>query len=382
MKFAHLADCHIGSWREPELRELSIKSFENAIDICIKEHVGFIVISGDLFDTSLPSIDIIKETASILKKLKEYDISCYIIPGSHDFSPSGKTMLDVLEHSGLLENVMKFKDNKLQFTEDKTGVKITGIYGKKGSLEIETYQSLKKEHLEKEPGFKIFLFHSLLEELRPKNMIGEAHSLTLLPKSFNYYAGGHPHITTNKKYEKYGTIAYPGPIFPNNFKELEELKYGNFYIIEVNKNINIKKIPLKMKEIYSYKIDANNKTHSEIQREINDIKETEGIITLRIEGTLKEGKPSDIKFKEIKSHVFLKNTSKLLSKEAEKIRIMETETAEEDIIKELNKEKIFNNEIIKGLMNGLDKEKEEGERNIDFEDRIIKDIIKILEMDI
>ena len=44
MKFAHLADCHIGSWREPELKELSIKSFEKAIDICIKEHVGFVLI--------------------------------------------------------------------------------------------------------------------------------------------------------------------------------------------------------------------------------------------------------------------------------------------------------------------------------------------------
>src|SRR3989339_2118531 len=142
MKFAHLADCHIGGWREPELKELSIKSFEKAIDICIKERVGFVLISGDLFDTSLPSIDIIKETASVLNKLREYDISCYIIPGSHDFSPSGKTMLDVLEHSGLVENVMKFKNNKLKFTEDKTNTKITGILGLRSGLEKKHFQNL------------------------------------------------------------------------------------------------------------------------------------------------------------------------------------------------------------------------------------------------
>src|SRR3989344_2567560 len=244
MKFAHLADCHIGSWREPELRELSLKSFEKAIDTCIKEHVAFVIISGDLFDTSLPSIDIIKDTASILKKLREYDTPCYIIPGSHDFSPSGKSMLDVLEHSGLVENVMKLENNKLIFTEDKTGVKLTGIYGKKGSLEIETYKKLEKEHLEKENGFKIF----------------------------NYYAGGHPHITAYKSYKDYGIVAYPGPIFPNNFKELEELNHGNFYIVDVNEVINIKKIPLKMKEVYSYNINADNKTPSEIQKEIDNIK--------------------------------------------------------------------------------------------------------------
>lgn len=378
MKFAHLADCHIGSWREPELKELSLKSFEKAIDTCIQEHVGFVIISGDLFDTSLPSIDIIKETASILNKLREYDISCYIIPGSHDFSPSGKTMLDVLEHSGLLENVMKFKDNKLQFTEDKTGVKITGIYGKKGSLEIETYKNLEKEHLENEPGFKIFVFHSLLEELRPKELIADSHPLTLLPKNFKYYAGGHPHIVTHKDYKNYGTIAYPGPIFPNNFKELEELKHGNFYIIEVNKELNIKKIPLKIKEVHSYKINADNKIPYEIQKEIDNITETEGIITLRIEGTLKEGKPSDIRFRDIKSCCFLKNTAKLLSKETEEFKIIETENIEEDTIKEYNKEKIFDNGIIRNLMDTLDKEKDEGERNMDFEDRILKDAKEIL----
>lgn len=382
MKFAHLADCHIGGWREPELRELSIKSFEKAIDICIKEHVGFVLISGDLFDTSLPSIDIIKETAAILNKLREYDISCYIIPGSHDFSPSGKTMLDVLEHSGLVENVMKFNEDKLIFTEDKTGVKITGIYGKKGALEIETYKTLEKEHLEKEPGFKIFMFHSLLEELKPKGFPVEGHALSLLPKNFNYYAGGHPHFITTKKYPEYGVISYPGPIFPNNFKELEELKQGNFYIVEFNNEINIKNVPLEIKKVNSYCIDANNKTPSEIQKEIDNIEETDGIILLRIEGILKEGKPTDIKFREIKSHSFLKNTSKLLSKETEEIKISETTNIEEDFVKEFNKDKIFDDRIILDLMNMLDREKEEGERIMDFEERIIKDIKKLLEIEI
>jgi len=39
MKFAHMADCHVGGWREPELKELSILSFEKAIDICIERNM-------------------------------------------------------------------------------------------------------------------------------------------------------------------------------------------------------------------------------------------------------------------------------------------------------------------------------------------------------
>ena len=170
MKFAHLADCHLGGWREPKLQELGIKTFKKVIDLCLNEYVGFVLISGDLFDTALPNIELLKETAHELSRLKENDIPVYIIPGSHDFSPSGKTMLDVLEKAGLLENVSKLKDNKLEFTVDRTGTKITGLLGKKGSLDRENYESLDKTNLEKETGFKIFMFHTTLNEFKPKEM--------------------------------------------------------------------------------------------------------------------------------------------------------------------------------------------------------------------
>ena len=81
------------------------------VDISLSENVDFILIAGDLFDIALPSIDILKSTAKILNKLKDFDIPIYIIPGSHDFSASGKTMLDVLENTGLVHNVMKFNNN-------------------------------------------------------------------------------------------------------------------------------------------------------------------------------------------------------------------------------------------------------------------------------
>ena len=47
MKFAHLADCHIGGWRDPKLKELGIRSFESAVKVCIEENVGFVLIAGD-----------------------------------------------------------------------------------------------------------------------------------------------------------------------------------------------------------------------------------------------------------------------------------------------------------------------------------------------
>src|SRR3989338_11407517 len=160
MIFAHTSDCHIGGWKEKKLQDLNIESFRKLIETCIKRKVEFLIISGDLFNTALPQIELIKEVTLLLKKLKDTGIRVYCIPGSHDFSPSGKTMLDVLENAGLVKNVFKFKNNKLKFTEDKTNTKITGILGLRSGLEKEYFKNLEKEHLEKEQGFKIFMFHT------------------------------------------------------------------------------------------------------------------------------------------------------------------------------------------------------------------------------
>ena len=206
MKFSHIADCHIGAWRDPKLKELNIKAFFEAIAISLKEKVDFILISGDLFNTSLPGIDKLKDVVKILKNLQNKEIPVYLIPGSHDFSPSGKTMLDVLEEAGLCINVVKGKvdENKklnLQFTVDKkTGAKITGMLGKRGMLERSFYEELNREPLEKEPGFKIFMFHTALTELKPKKLeMMESAPISLLPKNFDYYAGGHVHIVEKSR---------------------------------------------------------------------------------------------------------------------------------------------------------------------------------------
>ena len=389
MKFAHFSDCHIGGWREDTLRNINLRSFEKAVDICITEHVGFVIIAGDLFDTALPSIEILKQTAKILSKLNDYDIPVYIIPGSHDFSASGKTMLDVLENAGLVTNVMKFEEGKLQFTKDKTGVKLTGIYGKKGGLEIVDYDKLDKVHLENEDGFKIFLFHTLINELKPKEFeMVEASSLSILPMGFNYYAGGHPHFVYSKYHNSYGLISYPGPIYPNNFQELESLKHGGFFIADVKEGkVEAKHIPLNILEVVSYFIDANDKTPRQVEQDILDtVQNYKGkILTLRIEGCIKSGKLSDINFKGLlenfkDAYYVLKNTNKLTTNEFNELSVdlRNVDDIEISVIKEHSKQSIFDEYKILDIIKVLDKEKFEGEKNSDFDNRVVKDIADLI----
>jgi DNA repair protein SbcD/Mre11 len=388
MKFAHLADCHIGGWRDEALKELSIASFEKAIQICIEKKVGFVLIAGDLFDTALPSIDILKRVANTLKDLKEHDISTYVIPGSHDFSPSGKTMLDVLENAGLIENIEKFKENKLQVFEDRTSTLLAGLGGKRNSLEIEEYKELEIEQIDPN-AFKIFMFHTAIDEYKPQELNNtQCTPLKMLPQGFNYYAGGHVHYIFTGTFLD-GKVVYPGPLFPNNFREIEKLKQGGFYIVNVeNNNTELEHIPIKLKEVYSIRINADHKNPPQVEYEIESaLRELKDkIVTLRVEGKLTEGTPAQINFKKIKeltneSYAFLKNTTKLTSHEfeiKEDIQLDEEEDVELAIL-EHHKEEI-NTSLMKDLITQLDTEKQEGEKSTDFDIRVISEGFKILKL--
>ncbi len=394
-----MADCHIGGWRDPKLRDINTKAFSRAVEMCIEKKVDFILISGDLFNTSLPSIDGLKSVVMELRKLKDNSIPAYVIAGSHDFSPSGKTMLDVLEEAGLMVNVVKgsVEGNslKLRFTIDKkTGAKITGMLGKKGMLERKFYESLDTSNLEQEKGYKIFMFHTALTEFKPYDLKDiESSPLSLLPKGFDYYAGGHVHYVFEADEPHYGKIAFPGPLFPNNFRELEKLEKGGVYIVE---DENVTWEPLQIYNTFHIKLDCNLKTpeevNSELDRMISNKEFIETIVTIRLFGKLKSGKASDINLMDIFSKLYdksayfvMKNTNKLTSEEFEEVKVsaLSADEIESSLIREhAGKIKFpFSEDEAKAtreLMKVLDSEREEGERVYDFEERIKKDIDSLL----
>ena len=393
MKFAHMADCHIGGWREPVLREASVRAFVTAIDSCIEKNVDFIIISGDLFNTSLPAIDKLKVVVEKLKELKDREIPVYIIAGSHDFSPSGKTMIDVLEKAGLVTNVVKgFVENNqlnLNFTIDrKTGAKIAGMLGKKGMLEKKFYETLNLDSLERESGYKIFIFHTAITELKtPELEKMDSSSISLLPKNFNYYAGGHVHDVIKTTLENYGTIAFPGALFPNNFKELEKFGNGGFYIIEDGE---MEWVGVNIHKKFSIRIDCDEKTTAEIESEIR--KQAEGkdfentIVTLRLYGLLREGKPLDIDFREIVSGItekgavaVLKNINSLVSRQFEAIRVSgSVENIEERLFEEHLSQLGMAKDDAMAIALVLAKEKQEGEKTAEFEQRLLEEARKLL----
>ena len=132
VKFAHLADVHLGGWKQQPLQELNTQSFKKALEICIKEKVDFVLISGDLFDSAFPQIDVLKETFAEFRRLHDAKIPCFLIAGSHDYSVSGKTFLDVLEKAGFCKNVGNFEEREGKIILNPTIYKGIAIYGYPG----------------------------------------------------------------------------------------------------------------------------------------------------------------------------------------------------------------------------------------------------------
>jgi len=303
-------------------------------------------------------------------------------------------MLDVLCQAGLYENVAKFEESgdllKLHFTTDpKTGAKITGIIGKKGGLEKDYYHYIDREHLEQQDGYKIFLFHTALSELKPDHLDKmPANPISLLPRNFDYYAGGHVHIVKHTNLEGYQNVVYPGPLFPNSFSELEKLEGGGFYLVEDG---TPRFVPVILHPISNIEVNSEYQTPQQLTEEL--LRQTERplenmIVTLRVTGRLREGGISDIDFSRVfeqcyanGAHFVMKNTNKLQS------TILQTKTLHTEAIEDIEHSVIaehlgqfkeyspeHESRLAKSLLHTLSIEKDDGERVIDFEEKVIEDV--------
>lgn len=383
VRFAHISDVHLGGWKQQPLQNLNFQSFKKAIDTCINSKIDFILFAGDLFDSAYPPIEVLKETFAEFKRLKDAQIPAFIIAGSHDYSISGKTFLDVLEKAGFCKNVMNIEE-----TEDKIilnpilykGVAIYGYPGKKSGLEI---PDLRKIKLNDSPGmFKIFMLHTTIDKVKG-NLPIDSIETDILPKA-DYYALGHIHIDF-----RHNNFVYPGPMFPNNFQELEDLKHGGFYLIDTSLENPLQKIEIQLKEIVPIKIEIENTINAteKIISKIDEADVEDKIILLRIKGELESGKNSDIKFSKIeeaalrnKAYFLLRNTHDLKTKDVEmEVEVKEIDNLEDETIKAYSQQNPTNfNKFISQLMNSLAIEKQEGEKSDIFATRVVEEARRIL----
>ena len=232
MIFSHISDTHLGLEQYGlEEREQDVyDSFNQAIDISIKDKVDFVIFAGDIFHTPNPSGKAILQMANALKRLKQNSIESFFILGEHDISRIRATPVSYVYHN--LEFSKYVGRGEPVYHKD---VMIAG-FDKIRKNEITTFEekfrkldSLAKQH----SGHKILVLHQGITELN--QFAGELNASDL-PKNFTYYAMGHLHDKLVKDFDHLGgPLAYPGSTEMTTSEGIKETEKG-FFEVDISSN--------------------------------------------------------------------------------------------------------------------------------------------------
>ena len=103
MKILHLADLHLGK-NVSGLSMIDSQRYvlNEAIELCKKENIKHIIISGDVYDRSIPPEDAVNVLNNFLSVVVlDEKIQVYIISGNHDSKERLSCFNGILEKQGL-----------------------------------------------------------------------------------------------------------------------------------------------------------------------------------------------------------------------------------------------------------------------------------------
>ena len=341
MLFSHISDMHLGLQQYGlEEREQDIyDSFNQAIDISIKDHVDFVIFAGDIFHTPNPSGTAILQMANALKRLKENSIESFFILGEHDISRMRATPVPYVYHN--LQFSKYVGDGKPVYHKD---VMIVG-FDKIRKNELEQFEekfreldSLVKQH----NGHKILVLHQGVTEIN--QFAGELNSSDL-PKNFTYYAMGHLHDKSVKQFDQLGgPLAYPGSTEMTSSEGIKETEKGFFEVDISSQEAKPNWIKLDTRPQFSTKIEAEDldTSISEVLEKISSLNK-KPVIEIKIIG------------KDIERDVVQTKISKIIPKTLHcSWKMLQSEDASSVL---LNRPARIDEELLKLAINGLKSEK-------------------------
>lgn len=232
MKFAHIADVHLGlSRRIVNTREEDVaRNFETAIKKSLSEGVDFILIAGDLFDSARPTPQTLREAVRILGMAREAGVPVFAIEGNHDRTHRKSSAYALLEDLGLI-HLVGIREERVENEYLRSEPLEDGylVYGKVGDVTIKgmKYQNapwFRRNDLRdifRPEGKSILMLHQGIEEttkdVESQYSVGEL-ALSQIPEGFTYYALGHIHTNYITNVGK-AYLVYPGSVERTSAKE-------------------------------------------------------------------------------------------------------------------------------------------------------------------
>lgn len=277
MLISHISDIHLGyaqfnlQEREEDLYEV----FEESIDKSISEHVDCVILAGDIFHNPRPNGASIIKLARELKKLKEKSIPVYFILGEHDISRTSDVPIPFLFHNlGLAKRLQPDLPARINdlliygFNKERRSNLDNGLLKPFRNLEKKLNQDVDRLSVEHRKIKKILVLHQGLYDFN--KFAGEIFSSDL-PRGFNYYAMGHYHDHTEKKFPELGdgVVAYPGSLDLGHNEPISTVEKG-FLVVDLSncpENINTHWMKLeKRRSQINYSIE-----YSELEKGLNHL---------------------------------------------------------------------------------------------------------------
>lgn len=242
-KFIHTADLHLDSpfkgisEVDPELSfyltEAAFKTFSSIIDLCIKEGVLFLLISGDIYDGEDRSLRAQLKFRTELKRLYDANIKVFIAHGNHDPLDGWSANLE------WPKNVHIFSGKNVEsITVDHQGEPVATIHGISFSTrKIASNLSRKfpKVSTKNEDIFSIGMLHCLVQGSTGHEPYSPCSLNDLISRNYDYWALGHVHNRAVLNKED------PVIIYPGNPQGLHPGEAGprGCYLVQVNPERNI-----------------------------------------------------------------------------------------------------------------------------------------------
>ncbi len=266
MKILHLADLHLGKiLQEQSLIEDQEYMLKEIINIIKVEKVQVLLISGDVYDRSVPPTEAVNLLDDFLKTLiKELKIKVFIISGNHDSKDRLGFGNKIFEDEGLYIESRYTGILKKVKLEDKYGplniymlpfikpVEVKKFFEDdlENNYDLAINKIIEKEEIDKSER-NIIMVHQFVTagNVKPERTESEVLSLGGIEnvdvsnfKSFDYVAIGHVH-----RPQKIGrdTARYAGTILKYSFSEINHNKSIPIIDIKEKGNITINLLPLK-----------------------------------------------------------------------------------------------------------------------------------------
>lgn len=253
MKFMHLADLHIGkSVNGYSMIDDQVYALDQIVKLLEEENIEMLLIAGDIYQNSVPSVEAIRVFERFLIKLNNLNITTFIISGNHDSSDRLSYANEFFRESKIyISNSYSGKIEKISF-EDNYGkinfylfpyIKPSNVKRYFEDLEIYTYQDAVKAVIESidldTDERNIMISHQFIlnAELSESEEIyaGEAEAVSMnLYKDFDYVALGHIH---KKQSFMNGKIRYPGALL--KYASSESNYEKSITIVEIKEKNNL-----------------------------------------------------------------------------------------------------------------------------------------------